>query len=406
MSGVSGNGSMYNRGLYNTEQLSLDKAVEDRDFLTAGALSVHPRLAVLAIDEDNVFLSDEGAVGDSYIVITPGVLARYGETQKNYAYVDVTADIPAGYDEDAEDIDNFQLTALGHFEQSKSTINGWYKFRELRSGDIVIGNRVSKEEHVVYGGYDHQLSQKTAAGVNASYSQHDYASEDYTDYTELKLSGRVYWKAFDKTRLFAEVSSGNVAIDSRIDGFGDADYLEGTLGLDTAVNTRWHAGGSVGYQIREFDRDDIEDVEGITAAARLNGHLFDHVKAGVNFWSLIQPAVNEAGATLTETRVEPTISRRVFTDNLVASGSMVWGWVNYKSPDNQAAVGELETELVFNDREDTYWGYTLSLDWQALTQLTMTLGYSYIENDADQIPGEESATYEATRWMLRAQYNF
>ena len=265
---------------------------------------------------------------------------------------------------------------------------------------------MTKEEHVVYGGYDYSMNRKTAVGVNASYSQHDFASEDYTDYTDLKLSGRVYWKAFDKTRTFVELSKGFVDVDGRVDRFGDAEYVEAAVGLDTDLSARWHASGSVGYQIRDFDRSEIESVEGISSSFRLKGLVFDHFKAGVGFWSLIQPAVNEAGATLTEMRVEPTLSRRLWIDELVASGSLVWGWVNYESPDDQAAIGEIESPLVFNKREDTYRGYTLSLDWQAMTRVALSVGYSYIENEADERVDQTSGSYEARRWIFRAEYNF
>ena len=402
----SGGSSLYSPSPYTTANVGLDRGGADRYHLGVGELTFYPRIALLAIKEDNIFLSNQEPVTDSYLVLSPGLLAGYGETQKKYAYVDFTMDVPVGFDEDTEDVDNLQVTTVVHVESGKSTIHGQYKYRNLRSGDIVIGNRVTKEEHILYGGYDHVLSRKTGVGVNASYSQHDFASQDFSDYTDLKVSSRMYWKLLGKSRLFGQASVGEVAVDSRVDAFGDADYVEGSIGLDSQLSSRWNGSGTLGYQIRDFDRKEIESVEGITSAFEVNGRLLDHIKAGLVFSSLIQPAVNEAGATLTETRLEPSLSRRIWIDELVASGSAVWGWVDYDSPDNQSVIGELETPLVFDGRKDKYKGYTLSLDWHALHQFVLRASYSYIENDTNRTVDEESSSYEAERWVLRAQYGF
>ena len=376
----------------------------DRRGFHPGSWEIHPRVGFYAIQEDNLFLSSETPTEETYMVLSPGIGARYGKNEKRYLTMDVATDISISNEEDPEDMNNVQVSLGGYAHEGKSSMYGRYTYRYLRSGDIIVGNRISKKEHSASAGYDRKISRKTSWGVHGNYLSPDYEEESYTDYEDGNVGLRFSWQAFDKTTLYTQGTYGRVKVDTIEDEFADAEYVEGSIGMASTLSQRWSLNGRVGYQERMYENEDLQNVEGYTGNMVLSGHVFDYWNVSLGAWSLIQPAVNEAGATMVEKRIQPAISRRIFVDQVVGSASMVWGQVDYSTSNAAEEAGEISNVLVYDGRQDDYWGYTLAVDWAVSDGLSTGLEYSYIENKWNGPEDIETTNYEAGRWIFRVEY--
>jgi hypothetical protein len=133
--------------------------------------------------------------------------------------------------------------------------------------------------------------------------------------------------------------------------------------------------------------------------------LVELVKFDLGVSSTVQPAVNQSGATILETRVEPSLSRRLFTDALVVKASVAFGWVEYEAED--AAGNNITSTSVYDGREDEYTGVTVIADWAASRSVKLGAGYAYLDSSTkgEQV-GPDPLDYTANRVFVRGSYNF
>ena len=406
---VAGNSiNLFNPGPYGVDDLVLDPSGDEAFRLTLGNVHFLPRIDVVGIHEDNALLSSKDKEKATYMVLAPGLMAKVGSAAGNYAYLDYAADIPFGDDPDDSNVVSHQGTALGHYEKSKSTLNAWYRFQDARGTDAILGQRLTKQVNTVYGGYDHKTTAKTALGLHGTYSAQDYDDDDnLSDFTDYNVGGRAHWLATGKTKAFLAGSVGQVDVDANDASFGDAEYIQADLGLGTQLGSRWDLSGTIGYQWREFDDDRIEKKEGWVSALNLDGLISEMVRGGVGFWSTIQPAVNETGATLSEMRLEPSLAVDLLSDALVLSITGVFGWIDYESPDIQADINEQDSGTVFDNRKDEYTGFTLAADWFATRKVKLGAGYSFLDhNTKNEQADQDPLDYTANRYFVRGRYNF
>jgi len=407
---------LYNRGPYASDDVGLSGRAGGSYTVRAGKFKLRPRVQASVIYDDNVYLEVDEPVSATYSVLSPSVMLLFGNEQHNYCYVDYSIDIPVLAEELREDIRSQSATAFVRYERPKSQVNAWHRYRDIRGMDTVLGARISKQEHVSFGGIEHRVGSKTSLGLNGTYEIHDFEDMSYTDFMQYEVAGRMYWHARARTDFFGQLGHGWVDIDGQEQEFGDARYAEASVGVRGRLRPKLSAVGRVGYQHRYFDSEEINDIDHWTSAIDFDGRLFRHVRAGLGLWTSIRPAVNAAGHSVIETRIEPGLSRRLWSDRLIGSVNFALGRVDYRGPadvepDPSEDVEE-EEPVVYDGRLDYYAGFTALLDWWWTRYSSVGVGYSRMESRSNRegdfedevIEGDPSYTGE--RWLLRASFNF
>lgn len=410
----SGQGAVFGQGPYAPDGLSIASGAAGAYTLRAKPFKIRPRLSVTLMHEDNVYLENRDSKDSWYVTVAPGLMLLLGDERRNYVYLDYAAGHSTFSSLDDEDIDTHTVTLLGRYDTGKSALTAWHRYRDVRDVDTLLGTRVTKEEHVSSVEVSRRISSKTSVGVGGRHEDHDYRPDDYADYVQDEASARLYWHARPKTDLFLYGAYGWVELESRFGGFGDAEYVETGVGLRGQLRPKVEATGKVGWQRRTFDDDRIEDIEHWTAALRLNAALVERINGSLGVWGRITPAVQEPGLSAIEMRVEPGLSRRLFTDRLVGSASLVFGRVEYEGTVRPVVLGPTEDRVLraYDGREDEFWGFTLGLDWRIARYFSAGVAYSYIENDSSLDDYREDradidpASYDAGRWMIRVAFNY
>lgn len=396
--------NLYSPGPVGFDQAALSSDADGAFRQKLGGFDVLGHVSILGVYEDNVFLSSKDEESGTYGVVSPGLTLKLGSAKGNYVALDYGAQIPFADSFDDDSQISHGASLVGHLSSGKSTLNGWYRFSEVRGIDSTLGLRLTKQENTLYGGYDLRVGAKTAVGAHATYVMQDYDASDLTDFSDVRVGPRLQWIATAKTTFFLDGHFGQVDVDG--DGkVGDADYTQVDLGADTELGASWNLKGTAGYQWREFDDSSMEKSENFVSSLRLGGGLVELVRFDLGLSSMVQPAVNQSGATILETRLEPSLSRRLFTDALVVKASVAFGWVEYEAA--EASGNNITSTSVYDGREDEYTGVTVSADWAASRSLKLGAGYAYLESstNGEQV-GPDPLDYSANRVFVRGTYNF
>ena len=195
-------------------------------------------------------------------------------------------------------------------------------------------------------------------------------------------------------------------VDETRDAYGSAQYDEVAIGVFGRPRARLETSGEVGVQHRYFENDNIDDITREVGSVRIAGEPVERLRVWVAASAGLRPAINAPGYTVFDTRIEPGVSRRLFSERVVGAFSGLWGRSEYIG----SAEGNTDPR-VYDGRQDNYWGYNANVDWWIGRYWSMGLGYSYIKNDSPaddtlvQGRGVERASYEDGRWMLRATFN-
>ena len=412
--GGSSVGQIYSESPSVAQGLSLSGSARASYTLHLGDIKVRPHLGITAVRDDNLYLSSSDRKSDTYVVITPGVMFLYGDERYNYVYLDYQVGLSPDSDAARETVDEQQLTAFGRYETGRSQYTVWHRYRDVRDVDTAVGARISKVENLSFGGWDYRLSSKTSLGLLLNHGLYDFKDEDYADYRQFEVAGRFYYHVSEKTQVFGQLGLGWVDMLDEADSIGDARYTEVSVGVRGRIRPKIDATGRVGVQFRDFRDPAVPDLTEWMAGLRFDARPYGHLNCWLGLWGDIQPAINAPGFSVVEWRVEPGVSHRLWMEQLVASLSGLWGVAHYRGPASVAvdAGGKPpEAESVFDSRRDTFWGFTVALDWFCHRYASIGGGYSYIRNDSniEDSPGwtrGDIAAYDGGRWFLRASVNF
>lgn len=413
---VSGSGGgrraqIYEQGPYTSDDLVLSGGSTVGYTMRFGRLKVRPRLEVSLIYDDNIYLDKDSSVSDAYGVLIPGILVLYGDEAHNHVYVDYAREIPAFFTEKQENVESQRLTGFLHYELDRTALTAWHRYRDTRGADTLLGARITKEEYITSVGLDRQVSTKTAFTLTGMHEFHDYESRRYVDYYQYELAGRFYWSAFPKTDLFGQLARGWVDLVAR--DFGDARYTEASLGVRGRLRPKVKAVGSVGAQYRDFEDEAISDLLHWVANLKVDGTLFRHTKGGLGLWTSLRPAIDRAGYTSIDTRLEPFLSRRILSERVIGSVSGVLGISEYRGTDDPLDPGAGD-DTMCPDQRRLYQGFTVIVDWWWARHCVLGVGYSYIESGTwgkvEPVLEEGSKcsvpSYTGDRWLIRAGVNF
>jgi hypothetical protein len=375
-----------------------------------GKLFLYPYAQATMVRDDNVLLNSRNQKSDVYTIFTPGAMLVYGSPRGNYCYLDYSADFSTLDEGDSDAFDGQSMTAGLRQQGARTQVGLSHQYREVRDVDTEIGARLKRKTNTIRADIDTRVLAKTSVGVLGSYSVSRFEDDLYSDNREYSGGGRVSWQMRPKVAVFGQASHGWVDVDQSRDAFGSAQYDEASVGVSGKPRPTMGAMGSVGVQHRYFEDDSIEDVTRNTFNLTLTGSPLERFGMTLGLSAGLHPAVNAPGYTVYDTRIEPGISRHLFSERVVGSLSGQWGRSQYLGSSG-ASEDEGTDSRVYDGREDNYWGIGANVDWWIGHYWSVGVGYSYMENNssADDRPVDEQSadpsSYDVGRWMIRASFN-
>ena len=399
----------YGWGPYTGEGTALpDRTLERYGWSPADEWLVQPYATLIAIHDDNVTLNSRERSDDNYLTFTPGVLVLRGNPRQDYLYLDYSADFSTLNVDGSDALDGQSVTAAVNQQNAKSQATLTHRYRDVQDLDVQVGTRLRRKTNITTAGFDDRVTAKTALGILGQFSDNQYDDSAYSDYREYTAAGRVSWQMMPRASLYGQAGHGWVDVDESRDAYGSAQYDEVSLGIFGHPRPRLETSGQVGVQHRYFEDSRIGDITREVGSLRVAGEPFELFRTWVNLSAGLRPAINSRGYTVFDTRVEPGVSRRLFTDRLVGALSFVWGRSEYLGV---AESGDTTDAQVYDGRRDVYWGLNANLDYWLGHYWCVGLGYSFFNNDSNadgrEVDGQavDPASYDANRVMLKVSFN-
>lgn len=382
--------------------------VFDPFYVPLDRVSLLPRLTVLAIRDDNLFMNAKDRKTRGTVVqVIPGVALVYGRPEARHIFLDYGAVIPVYEDDDRLDDQISHMIMLGGaYLTTKSHVYGRVGFRRLENVDTLVGARIVKEDYIANVALEYRVSGKTLIGGLGSFDRHEFDSDQYVDYDRYYGAVRGFYEITPRSQVFIQGGMGRDDLARSDDG--DADYYDVSLGVRGKPSPKTQVSGRVGYQWRTFDAAELEDIEHWIASLYGEVNPFGFSTFSSELYADLRPAVNARGSTSIDQRWTGSVSRRLWVERLRGNASLYVGRVDYRSPVQETAA-EVPDGFVFDRRRDEYWGYTLGLDWWWKHNVSVGLAYSYTENRAARRSSEairDANSYDAGRWLLRASWNY
>ena len=349
--------------------------------------------------DDNIYWNsaEQPATSDHIFTFAPGILAKIGNN--DYSLLADYSHEWHRYSENEQEnyqADRFVLSGIYRSPKTIFTLADAYTV--TRRDVLEAGAMLDETRNIVLGDIEHAYSQKSSVALNGTYETVDYDPYVYgdvlyqpIDYEEIRVGARPYYRAFAKTDLFGEYAVGWVTPDapSGTDA-SDATYQEVSVGFRGRFTGKTTGIGSVGYQHRTFESEEIEDINEWVARLGLRTTFSQRFRGGIVLASEIDPSISREGYSVQTSRVEPFLSRELWYDDLTGTISGAYELADYHAPS-----GEME------DRQDQFWEVAGILDWHPGSYVSLGVGYSYSEYKPD--PGE---TAERRKILVRASASY
>lgn len=399
----------YTRGSDAAAYIDQGGSIMDPFYLPVQEWSLLPRMTLTATRDDNIFLNAENEEDATTIDFIPGLLFIYGRPDRNHLYADTGMIIPVYDSSDELDQDpSYLLTLGGVYDTGRSQLTGRGGYRRAENVDTLVGARIVKEDYLANLGVEHRVSSKSSVGANGSFEWNEYDNDAYYDYNRYYGSGRAYHRATAKSDVFVQAGAGRDDVDAPADA-GDVDFVDLSLGVRGKQSPKTSVSGRVGYMWRQYiegDRDDVNDwIAGIGAETI----PFGFTTFTADLTADIRPAINSLGTSAINHRLTLGVNRRLFIERLRGNVSVYYGQVQYEGDINQPADPNDRTDLVYDGREDDYWGYSIGVDWWTVKNVSLGLAYSYAENNGSEngtAEEQELTSYDSGRWILRISWNY
>lgn len=381
-------------------------AMDMADKTEVGKVLIKPHFGLWVTYDDNVYFENDNEVSDWSLTLAPGVLLLYGNPSHNYVSANYTFEWVQYQDETNMDYEGHHFGADGHYELAKSTLHVADRYTDTRVNQIENRDEIERQQNALTASVERYLSSKTSAGVDGLYEIHNYIDDAFIDYDEYRVGGRLYYRIYPKTDVFADAGYGWVDLDplspglnsdlsSRhghqiTDSYGDATYQQYSAGLRGELGRKTTASGRVGYETRTFDDDSIESIDTWVAGAGLATKFNGRTQGGVEVSRRIFPWTTIPGNSAVALSVSPYLRRQLYRNRVSGSVSVTYQDTDYYDPDGKMS------------KHDDSWQFTGMVDWRVRRNFTLGAGYSYTTYNSSE-PDEDA---ERNRFIARAMYNY
>ncbi len=370
-----------------------------------------PRVTLSASYEDNPTLSTAAAEAASTVYVVPGLMLVYGQRQRNHLYLDSGMIIPVYSDHDAlGEEPSYLLTAGGVFRTGRTALQARLGFRQMENVDTLVGARLVRRDYTGSLALEREVSRKLALGASASVNRFMFDDPRYSDYWQYYGAGQVFYHITPRNDIFLQGGVGQDRIDGNGRDLGDADFHDLSIGLRGQQTPKTSVAGRLGYRWREPKAAEGNDINHYIAALEANTSPFGVTKFTAEWQADIRPAISYSGFSTIDQRGTLSATRRIIREQLRGTAALFVGMVDYDGTPlgGEEGAGDAAV-IVYDGREDRYWGYSLGLDWWTRQNLSFGISYSYFENEGARNGSgmaRDLTSYESSRWGLRASWNY
>ena len=402
----------YTRGVDAAYYLDSGDPVYDPFYVPAQRWALVPRLSISVSAEQTGDLSmDPDRTRSATIIrVIPGAMLIWGRPEARHLYLDYGLSIPAyTISGDFSDDPSHLLMLGGVFRTQKSQLHARFGFRRIEDLDTLVGARILKQDYVADVAVDHRVSTRTSVGVLGAYERHRFSADRFLGYDRLYGAARVYYDLSVKSQLFLQGGMGHDDVESNPEGYGNIDFHDVSVGMRGKPMPKTSVSGRVGYQWRTHDDDLRDDLERWIASLSANVNPLGFTTFSGTLYADLRPAIQEPGTTVIDQRVSVGAARRIVTNRLRGQANVHAGQIEYRGPIREPAQRETDFSLVYDRRQDEYWGYSLGLNYSAKHHVSFGLSYAYTENraarDADR-DVQRAASDDSGLWTIRFSWNY
>ena len=335
-----------------------------------GSLKVRPTLELHLGYMDNVYLSHNNQVGDTYYSIAPGVMLVYGSEADDYLTLNYSYEMTKYATEDALDYDSHLFSGGMQLTPGQLVIHLQDQFSDSLEVNPETTHRTAKIENIQDLYISRPISSKTALVFSQAYMINHYKDERYLDYDEYWFGGDLFHHTFPKFKLFGGARYGIVNMKDA-DVTGDADYWNYYVGAQGQITGKTTMHAQIGWENRYFKDDYIKDINEWTATVGLSSRYSSRTSWGVDFARGLTPSSQREGYTQVSTSVSPSWQHLFWHRKMSITLNGTYEITDYYSP-----VGS-------DSRNDTFWYCNAVWDWNLYKTLTAGLGYTYSRQDSD-----------------------
>lgn len=400
----------YTRGVDAAYYLESGDPIYEPFYVPSQRWALVPRLSIAVSAEQSGTFRMDRTRSAATIRVVPGAMIIWGRPEARHLYLDYGLSIPAYTicGDFSDDLSHLVMLG-GVFRTQKSQLHARLGLRRIEDLDTLIGARILKQDYVADVAVDHRISTKTSVGLLGSYERHRFDKARFLGYERYYGAGRLYYDLSVKSQVFVQGGIGHDDVQSNPQGYGNIDFYDVSVGMRGKPSPKTSVSGRVGHQWRTHDDDLRDDWDRWIASLSANVNPFGLTTFSSTLYADLRPAINEAGTTVFDQRLSLRAARRLLTDRLRGQASVHAGQVEYRGPILEPAQRDTDFSLVYNRRQDHYWGYSLGLDYRTKHYISFGLSYSYTEKiaarDADRAVRRAASDY-SDFWTIRVSWNY
>ena len=249
--------------------------------IRAGSLMLFPQVQVAAQFDDNIFATDDDEEDDFIIAVRPSIEARSDWSRHALS---LTADAESAFfiDNDDSNYNDVGLAADGRIDvigQSSIRLRGFIrKDHEDRdsadeAGDEDVTDLIDGGASIAYRHFFNRIFIQPGVAVRRrDYDDVGPVNNDDRDIWRFSPSLRVGYAVSPDLAIFANAEVNQVTYDETPNDAGvDRDSEGGSLTVGAEVDLTGKLIGEIqaGYQVQEFDDNDLEDFSGLRAEGQI-----------------------------------------------------------------------------------------------------------------------------------------
>jgi hypothetical protein len=333
------------------------------DSMDSWPIKFHPHLDLASTYDDNILISHDRPLADVYFTVSPGLELDYGDKAHNFLSLDYTAGIVRYLQHGSQDADNNFVTLKGEFTFDHLKLQISHAFRDETTSNVEVGNRVHEEQNLTDASAEYLLNRFFSVGLLYHQEFHHFLTAGQIDNSLFEPGVAVYYHLLSKADLFTEFDYGWVDVQE-----GENQTFENiSMGIRGKITAKISGRVAVGYENRDYSGL-THSTETETASVSLHGDFTKHTSADLTILREITPSVTTEDISYTASRVEFTVSEKLFMEKVLATAGGAYEYDDYH-PNEQ--------------RLDNVWQAHVGARYIATKRLDVGVKYTYQRDLSD-----------------------
>lgn len=332
--------------------------------------------------EDNVFLSKSNKVDDFSFFAAPGLELVFGKNSLWKGTLSAYETWTSYFD--TEGIDSHLTTILFNtsYDGVRWKINANAGYRQLyqNSRDAILANALVRRDLISAGiNAEYFLTEKSKLGAGFGYSDTNYRTAGYNDYTDYTVPLNYYYGITPKVDLSAGVRYRHTVSD----GGSDSDTYYFNLGSRGQFTPKLAGTASIGYNMKQYEGSTAPDDESQVGAQV--GLTYSYSPKTLFNLDISNDFGTSSNASGTKNFRVAVGGQTQLTTELGAGASVSYERIDYQD----------------GPRKDDFYVFALYSNYVINQYMTLTAAYNFQWNDSNQDANEFKANVASVSLSFR-----